>query len=322
MALSYERADAAAPLVAAARAEAAWGQRRRLVALAATSLRHREDAEDVASEAISRVLTAEVPIEAIPAWLTTVTRRLVVDEVRKRQRHLRLVTRLGSVLEPASESDVEARLDKAEADWLLGIVDGLPERQRAALLAHAGGHDVAGVAEMLGVSYKSAEHLIGRARAGLRASAKATWAVILGGWGMRSFVRRSAAVTPAAALVMSASLTLLVLEQVESHHAAPNHAQRIIPAIGLDDTGLPIHAAISPVGHVTRAHTIVSHTNPATIPLPAAHLTTPSTSLPSTGGLGNAVSNGVPSSVPADVGHLPGGIDSRTWMCVVNHNCH
>lgn len=323
MALSFERAASVAPVVAAARAEAAWGQRRRLVALAASSLRHREDAEDVASEAISRVLCAEVPIEAIPAWLTTVTRRLVVDEVRKRQRHLRLVSRLGAVLEPHAESEIETRLDQAEADWLLGIVAELPARQRAAMLAHAGGRDIAGVAEILGITYKAAEHLVGRARAGLRASAKATWVAIVALLTLRT-ARRSIAMTPSAALVVSASLGLLVLAHAEELHA--NHQAvrveglRPIPSVVGDTSHAANSFSPSPTegfvrGAVAKADLLVPQAG-----LVPTQLVDPTASVASTHSSIFRVVQSVPQRMPAGLGG-PVGTALRPLMCVSQLSC-
>ena len=321
MALSYESAQTSAPCLASARAEAAWGQRRRLVSLAACSLRHREDAEDVASEAISRVLSAEVPIEAIPAWLTTVTRRLVVDEVRKRQRHLRLVTRLGAVLEPHVESEIEQRLDQAEADWLLGIVAELPPRQREAMLAHASGRDIAGVAEMLGITYKAAEHLIGRARAGLRATAKATWVAVPAFFTMRT-LRRSIAVTPSAALVVTASLGLLVIVQAEKREAkAPVTAQgvRTIPAIVTDTSGAPAGATlVSSDDTMPALPARMDLLDAASGPVPTSYLAVPGNPVAQTHHTVSGVVAGVPTSLPASFG---GAARVRKIVCVVSGSC-
>ena len=180
-------------------------------------LGNHEDAEDIASEAIARALAHDIAREALASWLTTTTKRLIVDEVRGRDRRRTLTSRLRSVASDASTDPIEQQLDNAEAQWLATVVERLPRRQREAIDILAANCELAAVAQAMGVSYKAAEHLVGRARASLRLAAKATWGVVVA-VSARRWERRTVAI-PAAGVALTAGLGLLVhSEQTQTHH--------------------------------------------------------------------------------------------------------
>jgi RNA polymerase sigma factor (sigma-70 family) len=145
-----------------------WTHRARLVALARQRVDSREDAEDLAHDALLRAVTSQVELEGLSlgAWLTTVTKNLCVDHLRRRGRARRAVELLsGGRTTPGPEEDV---IERAEAAWICEHVSALPIRQRAALELRARGMSVYSIAATLGVSYKAAEALLAHARAGVR----------------------------------------------------------------------------------------------------------------------------------------------------------
>lgn len=237
------RLSASERALAERRAQVAAEQRQRLTSIALVVPRQREDAEDIASEAISRAMASDVDPDVLPAWLTTTTKRLVVDEVRRRDRRRSLVSRLGALHSDEDEDVIDLRLDRAEADWLSTVVRTLPARQRQALELLVESSDIAAVAETMGVSYKAAEHLLARARSAVRSSAKATWAVLVL-WSGSRLAKRMIAV-PAAGVALTASIALLVHDQpVRTPNASPPAAlapgdDDLAPVSGLPSTGAP-----------------------------------------------------------------------------------
>ena len=153
--------------------EAAWAERPRLLAIARRRCRNRAEAEEIVSEAILRCVThPRLDPRRLPALLTALVMRLCVDELRARA----LLDRNGprTFTRPDdAEADV---LDRAEAQWLSAEMARLADSERAALTARMLGLTVEETAEALGVSYKSAESALGRARRKMRT----VWARTLG----------------------------------------------------------------------------------------------------------------------------------------------
>jgi RNA polymerase sigma-70 factor, ECF subfamily len=112
-------------------------------------LRHREDAEDVAQDALVRAHRSFHKLrqrDRLQAWLVRTTWRLAIDHRRGEQRRLvRQFEHVASAPTPEHAADADER-----ARLLWEAIDALPEKLRLALvLSGIVGHDVAEVARLL-----------------------------------------------------------------------------------------------------------------------------------------------------------------------------
>lgn len=157
----------------------AWSHREDLLKIARRRSMCPEDAEDAVHEAMLRA--AEHPHlddERLGAWLTTVTMRLCVD--RHRQVNRETQVRSSPRLHPPGPIPVdEAVCDQAEARWLARRSSELPARQAEAIWLKAEDLDVGQVATKMGLSYRTVESLLARARRTLRNSLTATLGLAL-----------------------------------------------------------------------------------------------------------------------------------------------
>jgi RNA polymerase sigma factor (sigma-70 family) len=150
-------------------ASAFEAQRPRLVAIATRILGSAADAQDVVQEAWLR-LAAATDVEDPPAWLTTVTTRLCLDFLRRRQ------TR--ATAESAAEPDLDTAGADPEADVLIAeqvgsamqvILDTLAPAERAAFVLHdVFGYPFEDVSAVLGRSGTAVRQLASRARRKVR----------------------------------------------------------------------------------------------------------------------------------------------------------
>jgi RNA polymerase sigma factor (sigma-70 family) len=157
----------------------AWSHREQLLKVARRRSMSMEDAEDAVHEAMLRA--AENPHlddERLGAWLTTVTMRLCVDRYRQvnREAEVRSSPRLAA---PCPVPVEEAVCDRAEAKWLARRSGELPARQAEALWLKSEDLDVGQVAMKMGLSYRTVESLLARARRTLRNSLAATLGLAL-----------------------------------------------------------------------------------------------------------------------------------------------
>lgn len=157
----------------------AWSHREDLLKVARRRSMTPEDAEDAVHEAMLRA--AEHPHlddDRLGAWLTTVTMRLCVD--RHRQVNREAQVRTSPRLHPPGPVPVdEAVCDRAEARWLAVRSSELPARQAEALWLKSEDLDVGQVATKMGLSYRTVESLLARARRTLRNSLAATMGLVL-----------------------------------------------------------------------------------------------------------------------------------------------
>jgi RNA polymerase sigma factor (sigma-70 family) len=157
----------------------AWSHREDLLKVARRRSMTPEDAEDAVHEAMLRA--AEHPHlddDRLGAWLTTVTMRLCVD--RHRQVNRETQVRTSPRLHPPGPVPVdEAVCDRAEARWLAVRSSELPARQAEALWLKSEDLDVGQVATKMGLSYRTVESLLARARRTLRNSLAATLGLVL-----------------------------------------------------------------------------------------------------------------------------------------------
>ncbi|MEU1848621.1 sigma-70 family RNA polymerase sigma factor [Streptomyces sp. NPDC019990] len=156
-----------------------WGHREQLLKVARRRSMSQEDAEDAVHEAMLRAAERpDLDDDRLGAWLTTVTMRLCVDRYRQVHREAEVRTR-PTLVAPGPVPVEEAVCDRAEAKWLAVRSGELPARQAEALRLKSEDLDVGQVALRMGLSYRTVESLLARARRTLRASLAGTLGVVL-----------------------------------------------------------------------------------------------------------------------------------------------
>jgi RNA polymerase sigma factor (sigma-70 family) len=137
----------------------------------ALMLRRVEDAEDVSAEAFHRAYAAwrsgHGPAGQALPWLLLITRRIVIDRVRRRR--LLSWLPLGS-LHPAHEPSADAGTDRTEFWlWFDRFARELSPRQREVLiLRYQRDLDDGQIGEILGISASAVRSLVARACGALR----------------------------------------------------------------------------------------------------------------------------------------------------------
>ncbi|WP_308029849.1 sigma-70 family RNA polymerase sigma factor [Streptomyces sp. CoH27] len=156
-----------------------WSHREQLLKVARRRSMSQEDAEDAVHEAMLRAAERpDLDDERLGAWLTTVTMRLCVDRYRQVNREAEVGSR-PTLVAPGPVPVEEAVCDRAEAKWLAVRSGELPARQAEALRLKSEDLDVSQVAVRMGLSYRTVESLLARARRTLRASLAGTLALVL-----------------------------------------------------------------------------------------------------------------------------------------------
>ncbi|WP_369386404.1 sigma-70 family RNA polymerase sigma factor [Streptomyces sp. CG1] len=156
-----------------------WSHREQLLKVARRRSMSREDAEDAVHEAMLRAAERpDLDDERLGAWLTTVTMRLCVDRYRQVNREAEVGSR-PTLVAPGPVPVEEAVCDRAEAKWLAVRSGELPARQAEALRLKSEDLDVGQVAVRMGLSYRTVESLLARARRTLRASLAGTLGLVL-----------------------------------------------------------------------------------------------------------------------------------------------
>ncbi len=146
-------------------------ERPRLTAIAARILGSAADAQDVVQDSWLR-FSAATDVADPPAWLTTVTTRLCLDQLRKRQ------TRIAFEAEAASNPDADSAMVDPEADALVAeqvgsamqvVLDTLAPAERAAFVLHdVFGYPFDEISLVLGRSDTAVRQLASRARRKVR----------------------------------------------------------------------------------------------------------------------------------------------------------
>lgn len=154
-----------------------WSQREHLLKVARRRSVSHEDAEDAVHEAMLRAVERpHLDAQRLPAWLTTVTIRLCVDRHRQVDREAEVGNR-ATLVAPAPAPVEEVVCDRDEAGWVARRSGELPGRQAEALWLKSEELDVGQVARRMGLSYRTVESLLARARRTLRDSLAGTLAV-------------------------------------------------------------------------------------------------------------------------------------------------
>jgi RNA polymerase sigma-70 factor, ECF subfamily len=114
-------------------------------------LRHREDAEDVAQEAIARAYRNFRNLrerDRFRSWLVRITWRLAIDHRRACKRRSILESAPAEVQNPASAMDILTARERTQRLW--EAIDTLPEKLRiVTVLAGIEEHDIREVALLL-----------------------------------------------------------------------------------------------------------------------------------------------------------------------------
>ncbi|MEV8556971.1 sigma-70 family RNA polymerase sigma factor [Streptomyces sp. NPDC051917] len=156
-----------------------WSHREQLLKVARRRSMSLEDAEDAVHEAMLRAAERpDLDDERLGAWLTTVTMRLCVDRYRQVHREAEVGSR-PTLVAPGPVPVEEVVCDRAEAKWLAVRSGELPARQAEALRLKSEDLDVSQVAVRMGLSYRTVESLLARARRTLRASLAGTLGLVL-----------------------------------------------------------------------------------------------------------------------------------------------
>ncbi|MET8243848.1 sigma-70 family RNA polymerase sigma factor [Streptomyces sp. NPDC005202] len=188
-----------------------WSHREQLLKVARRRSMSLEDAEDAVHEAMLRAAERpDLDDERLGAWLTTVTMRLCVDRYRQVNREAEVRTS-PTLVAPGPVPVEEAVCDRAEARWLAVRSGELPARQAEALRLKSEDLDVGQVAVRMGLSYRTVESLLARARRTLRASLAGTLGLalfLLGRGRPRTGGKAQAAVASTAATLVVAGLAL------------------------------------------------------------------------------------------------------------------
>lgn len=205
-----------------------WNYREQLLKVARRRSMSLQDAEDAVHEAMARA--AERPHldgDRLGAWLTSVTIRLCIDQHRQLSRDAGICRRVGSMLTvPSTVPHEEAVCDRAEAKWLAQQSVELPKNQVEALRLKAQDFEVAQVAQRIGLTYKAAESVLGRARRTLRAALAATLAVAVGMWRSRPRLDGGTPTAAPPAVLASAGTTLMIAGLIL---VSPPEADGMIP---------------------------------------------------------------------------------------------
>lgn len=155
-------------------------ERPRLIRIAARILNDPHAAEDAVQQAWLRLNGTPGPIDSLPAWLTTVTSRICLDQLRARTPvPTDAVDPGGTAPDPADD----VALADAVGIALQVVLDRLTPAERVSLVLHDSfGFDFPLIASMLDTSPAAARKLASRARAKVappaREDALADWEVV------------------------------------------------------------------------------------------------------------------------------------------------
>lgn len=133
-------------------------------------LRHRENAEDVAQEALTRAYRRFRHLrdrDRFRAWLVRVTWRAALDRQRSDRRRLLRETEPLASTDSNSTADAVAARERAAHVWR--AIDALPPKLRIVIvLASIEGHDVHEVARLLAIPDGTVKSRLSAARARLK----------------------------------------------------------------------------------------------------------------------------------------------------------
>ncbi|MFF4801320.1 sigma-70 family RNA polymerase sigma factor [Streptomyces sp. NPDC001351] len=235
-----------------------WSHREQLLRVARRRSMSQEDAEDAVHEAMLRAAERpDLDDERLGAWLTTVTMRLCVDRYRQVNREAEVRTS-PTLIAPGPVPVEEAVCDRAEAKWLAVRSGELPARQAEALRLKSEDLDVSQVAVRMGLSYRTVESLLARARRTLRASLAGTLGFVLFLFG-RGRLRAGGKAQAVAAASTAATLAVagfVLPYALDGGHPATTPPPAASPAPGkAAETVRPTSAGRTPTAHARELST-------------------------------------------------------------------
>ena len=133
------------------------------------------DSEEATQETFLRAITHNDELKnagSLGAWLRRIARNVCVDKIRRKQ--VRKAETLDQHAAYANEND-EVVEQKDHADYLLGLIDQLPEVQREVVFLHYYDNmSYDQMAEWLGVARSTVNDRLGKARQTLRGALVST----------------------------------------------------------------------------------------------------------------------------------------------------
>ncbi|MGW3123737.1 sigma-70 family RNA polymerase sigma factor [Streptomyces sp. NPDC001107] len=244
-----------------------WSHREQLLRVARRRSMSQEDAEDAVHEAMLRAAERpDLDDDRLGAWLTTVTMRLCVDRYRQVNREAEVRTS-PTLIAPGPVPVEEAVCDRAEARWLAVRSGELPARQAEALRLKSEDLDVSQVAVRMGLSYRTVESLLARARRTLRASLAGTLGFVLFLFG-RGRLRAGGKAQAVAAASTAATLAVagfVLPYALDGGHPATTPPPAASPAPGkAAETVRPESAGRTPTANARKLSTAASTPSTAT----------------------------------------------------------
>jgi RNA polymerase sigma factor (sigma-70 family) len=224
-----------------------------------------EEAEDCVHEALVELLEVDDPtsVRAPAGWVATVSRRRLVDQVRRRSRERVAGQREPAAIAPADPADLVADHDLAR--WLVRSIAELPVTTQEVCAAIGEGKSQAEVALELGLTTRAVESHLTRARRRLR---KLRIAIVLpvGVCCARALQRFAGPLTCAAVAAPVAAVMLLPASPTPQPSSP--HAEASVAMTAASTTTSPVVAAptTSVVTTTTTATTTTSAQPPAAPP--------------------------------------------------------
>lgn len=133
-------------------------------------LRHREDAEDVAQDALTkahRQLGQLRDRERLRAWLVRMAWRMAIDRRESHQRRVAREQTPDVADSPPTSEDLVLSAERSERLW--AVIDSLSEKLRIVVVLNAiEGHDLSEVASMLGIPEGTVKSRLFEARQQMR----------------------------------------------------------------------------------------------------------------------------------------------------------
>ena len=167
------------------------------------------DADDCVASALESA-AAGAAIDSPAGWLCEVSRRRAVDLVRQREREQRAWGRLGRLQVRAEPDFADDVVDQVTARWLADEAACLPDTTQLVLARVQEGAPASRVADEFGLTRRSVESHVLRARRTLREAWARSLAALIGvGVAMRKQVSRSG--SPAATGLTAASAMALFI---------------------------------------------------------------------------------------------------------------
>ena len=254
----------------------------------------RADAEDCAHEALLALLIRQTdpdaePITAVRAWLTLVAHRKLVDRIRRADLERRTLTHPRTAV-PTASDPADVVTDRAMAGWLAKALDELPEDTRRVCRSVAAGISVEDIAARSGLTRRSVQSHLARARSLLRHLAAGVAAAVAGTlvW----LTRHTTAATAATAPVVLTAATVISVTLLPHHTALPHPAPPLANAqpTGVTRTSPPPESPLAPpplpqpepTRPTTPTESATTSTSEHITPTPSRAPTTDHTSTPQT----------------------------------------